>query len=316
MKKEQVREMEKKIYYKEDIIKDLINIGVKNGDLLNVKCSMKSIGNIDGGARTLIDALIEVVGQEGTIVTDSFIRMHKENVAKKKPLSNEKSPSYCGALANEMIKYPGSFRSNHPVQKFAAIGALAQMLTEEHTADSYAYDVLRVMCMKGGKNLKIGTDEKVPGVGTTHVAIGIMGFKQLRPVSGVYYSDKNKENKFFKINWAGICGDGLIKFIPHYFNNGAVISEGKVGNAEAKITDMMKTLQIELELLKEDPTFFMCKNEDCVECQLTWEFSKRNRYILFFQYILRNKFRNAFRVLKIIFTKHEVLPNDNKKISI
>jgi len=311
-----VRKMEKKVYSKEDIVRDLINLGVKKGDLLNIKCSMKSIGNIEGGARTLIDALIEVVGEEGTIVTDSFIRMYKENVAQEKPLSNEKSPSYCGVLANEMIEYPNSFRSNHPVQKFAAIGALAKMLTEEHTPDSYAYDVLRVMCMKGGKNLKIGTDEKVPGVGTTHVAIGIMGFRQLRPVIGVHYIDKNSEKKFFKINWAGICGKGLIKFIPHYLNNGAVISEGNVGNAEAKITDMMKTLKIELDLLKKDPTFFMCKNEDCVDCQLTWEFSKRNKYMLFLKYIFRGKFRNAFRVLKTIFTKHEILPNDNKRVSI
>lgn len=281
---------------KEDLITDFKKLGVKRGDFLNVKCSLKSIGYVIGGARTLIDALLAVVGSEGTIVTDSFVRVYRKNIAQKKPIIDDKTPSYAGALANAMIKYPSSFRSKHPVQKFSAIGYMVREVTENHTPKSYAYDVLKYMCKNGGKNLKIGSDKKVVGVGTTHVAIGILGFKQLRPICGVYYLNKDGQKEFFERNWAGICSNGLIKFIPYYEKAGAIISKGTVGNAEAKITDMKKTLEVELKILKEDPTFFMCNQEDCLGCQLTWEFSKGNKWELLFKYLIKGNMRQFIRL--------------------
>jgi len=46
-----------------------------------------------------------------------------------------------------------------------------------------------------------------------------------------------------------------------------------VGLAEVKITDMKRTLDIELELLRKNPSLFMCHEPTCVECRLSWEFS-------------------------------------------
>ena len=167
---------------KDRLVADLKNLGVRPGDLLNVKVSLKSVGYVEGGPNTLIDALLEVVGPEGTLVSDSFVNVYPLPLSKKnaKKISDRWTPSYAGAVANAMIKYPNAFRSLHPVQKFVAIGAMAEELTQNHTPDSYAYDVLRVMCETGGRNLKLGTDEKVVGVGTTHVAIGALGFHQKR----------------------------------------------------------------------------------------------------------------------------------------
>jgi aminoglycoside N3'-acetyltransferase len=53
---------------KEDLVKDIRALGVKEGDLLHLKVSMKSIGDVEGGAKTLLDALLEVVGKEGTLI--------------------------------------------------------------------------------------------------------------------------------------------------------------------------------------------------------------------------------------------------------
>ena len=69
---------------KEDLITDFKKLGVKRGDFLNVKCSLKSIGDVVGGAKTLIDALLAVVDTEGTIVTDSFVNAYGKKVAQKK----------------------------------------------------------------------------------------------------------------------------------------------------------------------------------------------------------------------------------------
>ena len=301
--------MEEKILItKEHLVQDLTNLRVKKGDLLNVKCSLRSIGKIEGGASTLIEALLDVVGHEGTIVTDSFINVYKKNVAKKMEVSYELSSSYAGALANEMINHKDAVRSKHPIQKFVAIGKLAEELMLNHTKDSYAYDVLKRMTGIGGKNLKIGNDDKVVGVGTTHVAIGELGLRQLRPNVGRYFINENNK-EFYPINWAGICPDGLIKFIPFYDEYGAIISEGKVGNANSKITDMQKALNVEIAILSKDPSFFMCGNEDCLSCQLTWEFNKKNKYLLLFKYLFQGKLITSAKVLKFIFTKHTFKPD-------
>ena len=52
----------------EDIKRLMKNIGIQNGDVLEVHASLKSIGYILGGANALLDAILEIVGFEGTIV--------------------------------------------------------------------------------------------------------------------------------------------------------------------------------------------------------------------------------------------------------
>ena len=66
---------------------------------------------------------------------------------------------------------------------------------------------------------------------------------------------------------------GFNNFIPLYREAGGILAEGKVGNADSKITDMKKTLEVELEVLKKDPTFFFCDNPGCRPCRIGWEFS-------------------------------------------
>ena len=49
---------------KNDLIKELTNLGVEPGMILEVHSSLSSFGNLEGGAMTLIDALKELVTEE------------------------------------------------------------------------------------------------------------------------------------------------------------------------------------------------------------------------------------------------------------
>lgn len=265
------------VFGKDDLVNDFRALGVSEGDTLNIKASLSSIGKVEGGAHTVIEALLEVVGTEGTIVTDSFVNCYRLPLSSKhkKSISRNDTPSYAGAMANAMIKHPKSFRSKHPIQKFAAIGKRAEVLMNNHTPNSYAYDVLRVLVETGGKNLKIGSDEKVYGIGTTHVAIGALGLRQKRPRSGVNYLVDDGLVKLFELNWSG-AGHGFNKFMPMYQQAGAILGQGYVGYAPAKITDMKKTYDVEIDVLKSNPSFQLCDRKDCVECRLSWEFTEQN----------------------------------------
>lgn len=259
---------------KENIVSDLKAIGLAEGDLVNVKASLRSIGKLENGGKTLIDALLEVVGPEGTVVTDSFVRVYRRTSPRYwRKVTDQKTPSYAGALANIMLSHPDCQRSRHPVQKFALIGRQAADLAQKHTPESSAYDILRIMADSGGKNLKIGPDEKVPGVGTTHVAIGLSGIRQLRPVCGVRYVDKKGAIKHFRLNWSGGCVNAFYQLNSLYdVTEGAVLGRGPVGEASAKLTDMGVTLRAELKALNDDvENFITCGSAECRTCLYTWE---------------------------------------------
>ena len=267
------------IVTKDDLIVSIRSLGVKDGDFLNIKASMRSIGKIEGGANTLIAALLECVGKSGTIVTDSFILAYspfrKEFF---KLISTQSSPSYAGALANAMIDYPGAYRSFHPIQKFVLIGRYAKELAEAHDVNSYAYDILRIMAERNGRNLKIGSDEKVPGVGTTHVAIGIAKIRQKRPLTGVRYQNTDGRIRTFFVNWSGGCMKSFNQLNALYKKSSrVVIGEGYVGRAPSKLTSMKRTLQFELDAIEKDvQEFLRCGERKCVTCMLTWEPCREN----------------------------------------
>lgn len=266
---------------KNKIVNDLINLGIKKGDLLNVKVSLKSIGNVEGGAKTVIEALLEVVGENGGIISDSFIKAFPISKLKNKEnpdyISRPNSSSYAGAIANAMVNHPKSFRSPHPIQKFVGIGVKTKEIVLKHDINSFPYGVLLDMTKLNGKNLRIGDESKVVGVGTTHVAICLLGYKQNRRKLGVNYIDKINNNvKNFIISWAGGCDEGFNNLLSFYRNNNAFISEGTVGKSQAILSDMKKTLDLELELARSNPHFFMCDNPSCYKCRLTWEHSDNN----------------------------------------
>lgn len=57
---------------KSDIESGLCKLGVKAGMAVEVHCSLHSFGYVDGGAKTLIEALMQIVGNDGAIVMPSF----------------------------------------------------------------------------------------------------------------------------------------------------------------------------------------------------------------------------------------------------
>lgn len=273
---------------KEQLVEDLKNLGLQKGDLLHAKISLRAIGRIDGGAATLLAAILEVIGPEGTLVSDSFIPMYPlpltaeqaENVA------HDQSPTYAGAFCRSMVQHPDMVRSQHPVQKGVAIGARASDLMLNHTDQSPAYDPLHRMALEGAKHITIGKD--VVGVGTTHVAQNLLELKQDIPKYGLNYRNSAGEVVLFEINWVGGCGNGFPKFFPLYEKGGGILVRGPVGAADSMITDMKKTLDIELATLAETPAFFFCDDPGCTYCRLSWEFSTGKEPIVLLSRFLKS----------------------------
>ncbi len=141
--------MERKIVLKEDLKKGLRTLGLKQGDHVMVHTSLKSLGFVCGGAQPVIEALLETVGEMGTIMMptqswknlDPEMGVHWEEPKEWWQAIRENWPAYnkditptntMGAVAEMFRKWPGAMRSDHPVRSVAAKGAQAEYLTKDH----------------------------------------------------------------------------------------------------------------------------------------------------------------------------------------
>ncbi|MDF2804472.1 MAG: aminoglycoside N(3)-acetyltransferase [Anaerocolumna sp.] len=114
------------MYTKVDIIKGLLDIGIKSDDTLLVHSSMKAIGDVTGGAETVLDALIEYM-QQGLLI---FPTHTWEQINENYNEYNPKTELSCvGVLTNLFLKRPGVIRSLHPTHSVAAIGQDAEKYT-------------------------------------------------------------------------------------------------------------------------------------------------------------------------------------------
>lgn len=134
---------------KDNIIQELTSLGLKKGDVVMVHTSLKSMGYICGGAQTVIEALLEVVGNEGTIMmpTQSWKNLDPEDGVHwlcdeaDWQIIRDNWPAYeknitptntMGAVAEMFRLWPGSIRSNHPARSVCANGKYAEYLTKDH----------------------------------------------------------------------------------------------------------------------------------------------------------------------------------------
>ena len=114
---------------------DLGAMGLQKGDLLYIHSSLRALGFVEGGAETVIDALLETVGPQGTLVVPTFtlVRGMKETLEGGTHVFDpQTSPSSVGTITNCFRARPQALRSVHPTHSVAALGPLAEHLTATH----------------------------------------------------------------------------------------------------------------------------------------------------------------------------------------
>ena len=133
--------------------------GLVSGDLVLVHSSLRKLGPVEGGADTVIDALLEVVGGEGTVAVPTHTWAV---VGKGSPVyDQELTPSNVGVLTNVFRARQGAVRGLHPTHSVAAIGARAEEFVagqEKDQSPCPAAGPYGRLCDWGGKVLIIGAE--------------------------------------------------------------------------------------------------------------------------------------------------------------
>lgn len=107
------------MYTKQDLKNAIREMGIGSTDTLIIHSSMKSIGEVLGGADTVLDSFMEYL-MEGLLIlpTHTWASMNGAH----NEYDPNKEPSCVGILSNLFMKREGVVRSLHPTHSVAAFG--------------------------------------------------------------------------------------------------------------------------------------------------------------------------------------------------
>lgn len=101
--------------------------GLRPGDVALVHSAMRTLGHVPGGAPSVVEALLAVLGPDGTLVAPTFTFAHE---AEDDPVIDPAlDPSEMGAVSEAVRRDPRALRSTAYRHSFAAIGPRAAEIT-------------------------------------------------------------------------------------------------------------------------------------------------------------------------------------------
>lgn len=109
-------------YTKEDLKRDLAEMGFDGTETVMVHSSMKSIGQVEGGADTVVDAFMEYF-EQGLFMTPTHT--WKQMSAEYPIFDPATEPACVGIIPNLFMKRADVVRSLHPTHSIAAYGKRA-----------------------------------------------------------------------------------------------------------------------------------------------------------------------------------------------
>ncbi|SHG79681.1 AAC(3) family N-acetyltransferase [Chryseobacterium vrystaatense] len=125
----------RKKFTSRDFIEKFTSMGVKKGDVIFIHSSWDEFYNYDGTPESFIDLILNMIGEEGTLLMPSYPLIRKKGGT----FSIKTTPTLAGLLPEVFRNYKKVERSldYHSV---AAYGKLAKYITESHIYSESSWD--------------------------------------------------------------------------------------------------------------------------------------------------------------------------------
>ncbi len=245
---------------KEIIINGLKELGLKQGDAVLVHSSLSSFGYLDGGADTVIDAILETVGNEGTVLVPTLTGSEKLS-AENPPVFNVRDTvCWTGKIPETFRKRATAIRSLHPTHSVAAIGAKAKYFTDDHekcVTPCGQNSPYHKLAKAGGYILFLGVDLCCCTLFHTVEEFADVDYVcQKEWVTATTVDYKGIEHRIkIKIHKYGDERD-FTKIEPMLIEK-KILVKGKVGKADVRLLNASKVLELTTEILKTKSDFLL-----------------------------------------------------------
>jgi aminoglycoside 3-N-acetyltransferase len=221
---------------RDDVVAELGRMGLTAGDRVMLHSSLSSMGCVEGGAGTVVEAFLEILGAEGMLMVPTFIfsgATYFDPVATR---------SKCGAITEAVRLHPRAVRSYHPTHAVAVIGPDGADLV---AGDAYARALgvgcaLHRMIQAGGKVFLLGV-----GQGTNsaiHVGEDLAGdpdrHKRFTPVNPGRVTLNHPEKGEIEIELTSMMGHTrAFDELEELLRSQGQIRDGKIGEARCQVME-------------------------------------------------------------------------------
>lgn len=243
-----------------DLVAAFHCLGVQAGNQLLVHSSLSSLGHVVGGADTVIDALLEVLGPQGTLVVPTLTGHEGIGPDADVVFDVASTPSWTGTIPEAVRRRPGAVRSLHPTHSVAAIGADAESLTRGHedalTPCGPGSPYLRLTERSTGRILLLGVGhESNTTLHAVEELAGVPYHLQPTPTRGVIRAGGSELVRTF---WPHRYGTPrrFAAIEPLLIERGAQVC-GSIGPSPAKLIRADALVELGRILLSIDPGFLV-----------------------------------------------------------
>ncbi len=245
-----------------DVVNGLNELGLPYGCKVLVHSALSSLGYVEGGADTVINALLDVVGLQGTVMVPTLTG--DETLSPTNPPFFDPVNTSCwtGRIPETLRKRPDAIRSLHPTHSVAAIGADAQLLTRDHWFSMTPCDehspYYKLAQQADGYILLIGVDhESSTMFHCVEEMVGVdyhmqPGFAKARIMIG------NREvSRHYLLHRYGAARN--FNIMEEVFVEREVQMSGRIANASARLIKASEAFQLTLSALRADPCILLRK---------------------------------------------------------
>jgi len=252
---------------KKIITRDLRNLEIQKGDRIILHSSLKSIGFVQGGARTVIDALTELIGPGGTLAMPLFSEYQEIEKIDLRTI-----PCRLGAVPETFRQYPGLFRSASSTHSVGLWGNEAKEIAYTHLNSTRLgiNSPLHVLAQKGAWILHIGCDFRTSSI--IHIAevmaevpYGRIGYTKRGGPGPINYIDFEGQGRIDA--WKEMPGDSAsFNKIQKICENQGMISHGKIGYAPSLKIKADQLVLASINFIKDDMHAILCESPICDVC--------------------------------------------------
>jgi len=114
------------------IVDGLRKLDIREGDRLLVHSSLSRFGHVEGGAKSVIRALLYAVGASGTVLVPTLTGRRRDGPQQPPWFNVRATPCWTGRIPETLRQWPGAVRSLGPTHSVAGLGPDARRLLVGH----------------------------------------------------------------------------------------------------------------------------------------------------------------------------------------